>query len=277
MRYQSFAAAAYGEAPCPTPPFESTILTTFNGTQTDTQAVLFHTSSELILSFRGTSTPRDLDTDFAFTLVPLTLTGAKCNNCSVHDGFQSAYAEIQPAVLAALAAAQSQFPDAALTVTGHSLGAGLASLAAAALAASGQTLQVYTYGEPRNGDAAFAAYVSSLIKTYYRVTHANDGVPTIPPTLLGFKHHGVEIWEKADPVTNENTVNCGGGEQKVRLFLSFRLGNASERLICARQNCVAGQDYGDNPINGAHVTYGGIQNYASSLFNFGCGYRFPTA
>ncbi|KAF2762867.1 alpha/beta-hydrolase [Pseudovirgaria hyperparasitica] len=258
VRYSNFAAAAYANN-CPKPPSGSTILKFFNGTATNTQAYLFRDTAakELVLAFRGTSTPLDLDTDFLFTLTQLTLPGTSCSGCQVHQGFQDAYASIANDVSNTVTSALSSNSGYKLTVTGHSLGGGLASLASTSLAAQGKQLSVYTFGEPRNGNPAFSTYIQRLIPTsrYFRVTHQNDGVPQIPPQLLGFQHHGTEYWESAanGQVSQSNTYICSGQEPT---------------------GCSQAQDFGDNPINGAHIQYSNLL-LASSLYNVGCGYKFP--
>lgn len=84
VRYTGFAAAAYSDY-CATPPSGSTIVKTFNVSSTDTQATLFRddTSKEIIIAFRGSSSPKDLDSDFEFTSVPLTAVGTSCKSCNV--------------------------------------------------------------------------------------------------------------------------------------------------------------------------------------------------
>lgn len=111
-------------------------------------------------------------------------------------------------------------PGYTIVVTGHSLGGGIASIAASSLAALGNKVTVYTYGEPRNGNDDFTTYIQSLIPTssYFRVTHANDGVPQIPPKVLGYRHHGTEYWEKPlgiGSVSASNTYKCAGEEPVV--------------------------------------------------------------
>lgn len=53
-----------------------------------------------------------------------------------------------------------------------------------------------TFGSPRTGNAVFADYVMKLfpMSDYSRIVHASDPVPHLPPTALGFKHAGNEIW-----------------------------------------------------------------------------------
>jgi triacylglycerol lipase len=69
-------------------------------------------------------------------------------------------------------------------VTGHSLGAAIASIfcfhypTAEAL---------YTYGCPRN---ATPSKGKELTVPHYRCVNNNDIVPSMPPALLWYKHHG---------------------------------------------------------------------------------------
>jgi hypothetical protein len=79
-----------------------------------------------------------------------------------------------------------------LILTGHSLGGALAVLAGYFLAEQNYPVHsIYTYGQPRAGDAAFAADFEVLCggKTY-RVVNQNDLVPRLPGWLLGYRHAG---------------------------------------------------------------------------------------
>lgn len=94
-RYTSFAAAAYADK-CDTPAYKSKVIKYFSDNATDTQATLFEdpAEKELIVAFRGTSSPKDLDVDLLFTLVPLSAPGTKCSDCKVrdhHDYFEAAH------------------------------------------------------------------------------------------------------------------------------------------------------------------------------------------
>jgi predicted lipase len=108
----------------------------------------------------------------------------------------------------------SAHSDYSLIVTGHSLGAGIAAIATAALTGLGHEMTTYTFGEPKNGDQEFADYLESLVSddNYYRITHANDGVPQIPPALLDYVHHGAEYWQKQSGMNDATTTfACGKG------------------------------------------------------------------
>lgn len=138
-----------------------------------------------------------------FTLTSVTIPGVNCGSCQVHAGFQTALLSIFNDVKSAIGGTSGS----GLTITGHSLGGGLAALAAVALKPG----KVYTFGEPRNGNAAWSALVDQTVSpaNYFRVTHYNDGVPQIPPTGLSFLHHGTEYWQsKASGNSASTTKKC---------------------------------------------------------------------
>ena len=116
----------------------------------------------------------------------------------------------------------------------------MATLAAAQFSATYKNLTIYTYGEPRIGNPAFATFIDDAFNAtsanttrFFRVTHMNDGVVPVPPVSDGYQHHGIEFWSK-DPASANNMYVCGG-----------------ETTLCC-----AGQ--GGSGINDAHVTYFGI-------------------
>ncbi len=88
------------------------------------------------------------------------------------------------------------FPNAPLYLTGHSLGASLAVLAAAHLSyAEGLPVDsVYTFGEARVGNGAFRDFYNQGMHVSWRVTHHKDPVPHMPMESLGFRHIATEVW-----------------------------------------------------------------------------------
>lgn len=132
----------------------------------------------------------------------------------VHSGFQGAYEALSDDVSSKIESELSAHPDYSLTVTGHSLGGGIAAISTAAFTGLGHEVTTYTFGEPKNGDQAFAEYLETQIpdEHYYRITHANDGVPQIPPALLDYVHHGTEYWQKEKGKNDATTTFvCGKG------------------------------------------------------------------
>ncbi|KAI6190319.1 Hydrolase [Aphelenchoides bicaudatus] len=84
-------------------------------------------------------------------------------------------------------------------LSGHSLGGAIASVTATAISYTypdtEDRIKLYTYGQPRTGDFAYALYHEFIVPNSYRVTHAHDLVVNIPPlSFLYFYHHKNEIF-----------------------------------------------------------------------------------
>ncbi|PSN73984.1 alpha/beta-hydrolase [Corynespora cassiicola Philippines] len=241
LRYTRFSAAAYA-ALCPNPPGSAVVARFFDQKATDTQAFLMRDDStkELILTFRGTSTAQDLITDFDQELVAYTSSGVTCNGCTVHKGYLEQWNSIADAVKAAI---QDQSRSYKLTITGHSMGASLAVLAASSLKGQEFDLICYSFGQPRTGNSEFADYINTVLPQdiLFRVTHENDGVPQTITMADGYRHHKTEYWA-LDPPSARNTFQCEGDEP----------------VDC--NNSVPGTGLGANGtgINAAHLRYFGI-------------------
>ncbi len=72
-----------------------------------------------------------------------------------------------------------------MMVTGHSLGGALAVFAATDLIKAGLStnLRLYTFGQPRTGNDAWAEQIMQLIgssNSYFRIVHNLDPVSHIP-------------------------------------------------------------------------------------------------
>jgi hypothetical protein len=71
--------------------------------------------------------------------------------------------------------------------TGHSLGAALATIAAARFAAVRPVQGLYTFGSPRVGTAVFTSTVPAAT---WRVVNNQDLVARLPPPIAGYEHVG---------------------------------------------------------------------------------------
>jgi hypothetical protein len=142
------------------------------------------------VSFRGTSDLADWLADFDFlprTYLPVAGFG------QVHAGFQDVYELARDNIAANLAAATAGCDQ--ILITGHSLGAALAVLAAPDifLAMPPNTIEprLVTFAGPRVGLSDFAAAFNAAIESCYRVVNFLDIVPLVPPTP--YVHVGTEI------------------------------------------------------------------------------------
>lgn len=93
-----------------------------------------------------------------------------------------------------MSSAKTANPDYRIIATGHSLGGAVATIAAANLRKAGFAVDIYTFGAPRAGNAAFANFVTQQAGAEFRVTHDNDPVPRLPPIIFGYRHTSPEYW-----------------------------------------------------------------------------------
>ena len=94
---------------------------------------------------------------------------------------------ITPVSLSKLASDPGKYMNGAgqqrITVTGHSLGAAVATYFAAAATVKQGTkfnLSLYTFASPMTGDQKFTSYASSNIAQSVRIYNAEDAVPNLP-------------------------------------------------------------------------------------------------
>lgn len=155
-----------------------------------TQAFVAGHAQAVVLSFRGTEPRRieDVLTDAMFTLTA----GEFGRGDRIHLGFKAALDQAWHAVLDALGPG----PGPPLWITGHSLGAALATLAAVRLWIGGRhPAGVYTFGSPRVGDAAFASAYDGLLRPRtFRFVNQTDVVTRVPLWTMGFRHVGTVVY-----------------------------------------------------------------------------------
>jgi triacylglycerol lipase len=159
--------------------------TTILSDATDTHVLITRRDRDVIVAFRGTADLRNWLTDLDCELT-------RVGSCRVHRGFYQAMKAVEPDLSVHLAEARG----ARVWVTGHSLGGALAMLWALWAAEKGYEIAgVYTFGQPRAGDAAFSQLYDSKLKTRtWRSVHADDMVPRVPWLLGRFRHAGHEIF-----------------------------------------------------------------------------------
>lgn len=132
--------------------------------------------AEAYLVFRGTMTTNEWVADLKVRLVSCPYLGAG----KVHDGFLHTYELFRASILDTVSATEGVTR---LFITGHSLGAGLATLAAAEIATAKRafSLTAYTYASPRVGDRRFASdYNARLGFRSYRIANTCDMVVSVP-------------------------------------------------------------------------------------------------
>lgn len=140
---------------------------------------ILESPEEIVIAFRGTSSTTDWISDVIASQKRFKYIE---DDCLTHRGFTDIYASARNEIVSAL----SRLPSGKnLYITGHSLGAALATLCAVDIAANiaVRTPILVTFGSPRVGDPAFAKACSKYIPNSYRVANPFDIVTYAPPSI----------------------------------------------------------------------------------------------
>ena len=140
------------------------------------------------VAFRGTQPDSlsDLLADARFGMLPWPGGGR------VHHGFRDAFESLHPKINDWLEGAGHD----RLVVTGHSLGAAMATV----MAGSYPAATLVTFGSPRVGDEAFVACFEG--RDVRRFVDTADLVTRVPPELIGYRHlQGMRYIDRNGTVT----------------------------------------------------------------------------
>ncbi|WP_417625143.1 lipase family protein [Paremcibacter congregatus] len=149
-----------------------------------TQALILNRPDSILVVFRGT-TYEDIPSDFKCRM-------KRADFGYVHRGFlayaKHAFYDIEDCL--------DNWGPKPLIFTGHSLGAAAAVNAAAVFANKGYEIAaVYTFGCPRVGNGDFCEYAAAAVgDVHFRHVNGHDGVPMLPPWLLGYQHCGKLVY-----------------------------------------------------------------------------------
>jgi hypothetical protein len=156
------------------------LMKTFN--KKSTQAFLAKNDEFAVLAFRGTQPTKweDVRTDLR-ALKQKTIEG------KVHKGFKEAFDDVRDEIVDIVDKSIGQ--DLPLYITGHSLGAALATVATQELEEEFNDLiaACYTFGSPRVGDGK---YEKSIKAPFYRIVNTTDIVTLVPFFFGTFVHVG---------------------------------------------------------------------------------------
>ena len=148
------------------------------------ECLITRLDSQLWIAFRGTQPNQlnDLKAD-------LDMFKEKSESAGmVHGGFKEEVDELWEEIVKELQRNGKLANPRDVYFCGHSLGGAMATIAATRYPLAEA---VYTFGSPRVGGKVF---VDTCQVKHYRFVNNNDLVPKVPPSLLGFKHDGVEMY-----------------------------------------------------------------------------------
>lgn len=142
-------------------------------------AFIATSGSSIYVVFRGTKTISEWISDATLTQSDYTYVA---DGGKTETGFTDVYASIRAPILQEVQTLIAGGGYTALYITGHSLGAAVATLAAPDLAANTTLTSpvVYTFASPRVGDPEFALLFDDDGFTTWRVANTYDEVPKLP-------------------------------------------------------------------------------------------------
>jgi hypothetical protein len=158
------------------------LVKTFNNSETDTQAFLAKNDNFAVLAFRGTETTKIKDVAVDIMASKMAVLQGK-----VHAGFKHAYDSVAEDIESEVV----KLKDLPLYITGHSLGAALATVATQRMEVKRDIRDMiaacYTFGSPRVGNSHYSMAFKAPI---YRVVNTTDVVTVIPLLAMGYIHIG---------------------------------------------------------------------------------------
>ncbi len=157
-----------------------------------TQCYVAWNDAFVVVAFRGTQSDSILDvvTDLRVELIAWDVAGER-----VHSGFRSALNDVWDELFDLL----KELGSRPVWMTGHSLGAALATLAGYRYILQrdkeplGELRGIYTFGCPLVGDRQFVdGFNAQCGERSFRFVNDRDSVTRVPPPLLGYHHVNTE-------------------------------------------------------------------------------------
>jgi hypothetical protein len=135
---------------------------------------------KLIIVYQGTY-------DMNEVIADLDIKQVKMNdyypNILIHEGFKNAFLSSKDTVIKNAYDYSKIYPNNKIYITGHSLGASVATLAAVYLKDKYEMNNLYcvSFGCPKIGNKEFTEYVDKHLKNNIQFINNEDIVPTLPP------------------------------------------------------------------------------------------------
>ena len=149
------------------------------------QCYIVWNDTNAVICFRGTE-PKEMS-DIKADLNAIQRQGLH-NKGDVHGGFQGEINKLWDLIVEKI----DELKNHKIYITGHSLGGAMATICAKRLQEQQVEVQcLYTYGSPRVGDKR---WVKSLQIPHYRFQNNNDVVCKVPFWIMGYRHHGKNVY-----------------------------------------------------------------------------------
>jgi predicted lipase len=169
-------------------------------------------NSDVIVAIRGTEGVLEWIRNFEFVQVPFPFVSSAGKTEQGFTGFYSTFHagpdNTTPRVLDVIRALVADGSVATLRISGHSLGAALATLLAIDVAGNQvfANPSVYTFAGPRVGDKVFAGTFDQFVADSWRIVNLHDIVPHLPSAFAGYVHVDAEYPINSDDTSRHSFV-----------------------------------------------------------------------
>jgi triacylglycerol lipase len=193
--------------------------------------------TDAFVVIRGTISPLEWLEDATIVPVPFA---PKWGNTT--RGFKGIYSQLSPTINKAIQELKTANAFTDLYVTGHSLGAALAHLAAADIyTQQGISPISYTLAGPRTGDSDFAAAFEQYGLQTWRIFNTEDIVPTLPLSTTEVEPVSLGLYESVSELILKTLLqhaytNRGGWSYEhitVPIAVTFQKGSIADNHNCA--------------------------------------------
>ena len=153
----------------------------YSNEETNSQMYIWKDGKTLHVVFRGTQEKYDVLVDLDILRSYLF----PSSNILVHSGFLSQFKSLESYITSEIIEGLGEIDT--LHFSGHSLGAAVATLAAAyygEIYKAGMKIICHTIGSPRVGNKAFTEFFATNVEEEIRITNVKDPVPLIPMSFL---------------------------------------------------------------------------------------------
>ena len=152
------------------------------------------TTQSLFVAFRGSASIQNWIDNIKVSQI----TPYDDESIGVEKGFYKSYNYLKVDLFDNLSILSKKYGTRNILITGHSLGAAMATLMTydiITLFPSYVVTHLITFGSPRVGNSKFVeSFNEQYENVYYRITHYYDMVPHVPEEFMGYLHISNELW-----------------------------------------------------------------------------------
>jgi len=157
--------------------------------ETNTSCSIYKKGKEIVITFEGTDSVRDLPFILNFSKDLVCVEGHNGSNVKIHRGFLKAYMSIHDDIMEVLK--RHKFDS--IHCCGHSSGGALSEISVLFLKNITDSISVHTFASPRVGNHEASKLIFETCKDFKRFVIKGDLVPHLPPWLFGFRHFSEQI------------------------------------------------------------------------------------